>query len=88
MIARAYTDGSIVLLVIAGIAAEALVLAILFHRTGRGVPPGILLPNLLAGVCLLGAAGLAMRAAWWGWTGALLLAAGLLHAIDLRGRWR
>lgn len=83
-----YATGAIVPLILAGIAMEALVLAILFHRTGRGVPPAILLPNLAAGACLIAAAGAALRGWWWGWTGALLLAGGVLHIVDLRGRWR
>ncbi len=83
-----YATGAIVPLILAGIAAEALVLGILFRRTGRGVAPAILLPNLAAGACLIAAAGAALRGCWWGWTGALLLAGGVLHIVDLRGRWR
>lgn len=86
--AALYADGGIVLLILAGIGVEAAVLAVLFRRTGRGVPPGLLLPNLAAGACLIGAAGAALRGAWWGWVGALLLAGGVLHAVDLKGRWR
>ena len=83
-----YASGAIVPIILAGIALEAAVLAILFQRTGRGVPPAILLPNLAAGACLIAAAGAALRGWWWGWVGALLLAGGVLHVVDLRGRWR
>lgn len=83
-----YASGGITAFILAGILAEAACLVLLFRRTGRGVPPALLLPNLAAGGCLIAAAGTAMRGAWWGWTGALLLAGGVLHLVDLRARWR
>lgn len=86
--AALYANGGIVVVILAAMAIEALVLVLLFRRTGRGVPPGVLLPNLAAGACLIAAAGSALRGAWWGWTGALLLAGGALHALDLRNRWQ
>lgn len=85
--AALYADGTIVWLLLAAIGLEAVILARLHRRTGRGIPPRILLPNLGAGACLIAAAGLALRGAWWGWIGAFLLAAGLLHALDLHRRW-
>jgi hypothetical protein len=86
--ASLYASGGIVFVILAAMALEGVFLAVLFQRTGRGVPPLILLPNLAAGACLVAAAGAAMRGVWWGWTGALLLAGGVLHLVDLRGRWR
>jgi hypothetical protein len=86
--AALYADGGIVFLILAGMGCEWVILSVIFQRTGRGVPPLVLLPNLAAGACLVGAAGEAMRGGWWGWTGALLLAGGVLHLVDLRGRWR
>jgi hypothetical protein len=83
-----YASGGIVVAILVGMAVEAAVLVVLFGRTGRGVPPGVLLPNLAAGACLIAASGMALRGAWWGWTGALLLAGGVLHVVDIRGRWR
>jgi hypothetical protein len=86
--AALYASGGVVFVILVGMALEGAALAVLFHRTGRGVPPLVLLPNLVAGACLVGASGTALRGAWWGWTGALLLLGGLLHIVDLRGRWR
>ena len=83
-----FASGVIVLLILAGVALEAAALSVLFHRTGRGIPPAILLPNLGAGACLLAAAGAALRGWWWGWIGALLLVGGIMHLVDLRRRWR
>ncbi len=75
-------------LILGGMAVEAVALVVLHRQTGRGLPPRDLLPNLLAGACLVAAAGALAREFWWGWVGALLLAGGVLHAIDLSGRWR
>ena len=83
-----YASGAVVPFILAGIAVEAAALALLFWRTGRGIPPAVLLPNLAAGACLIAAAGAALRGSWWGWVGALLLAGGVLHVVALRGRWR
>lgn len=88
MIAAWFADGSVMFAILAGIAFEAAALALLFRRTGHGLPPRVLLPNLAAGGCLLAASGLALRGIWWGWVGALLLTGGLLHVIDLRRRWQ
>ena len=48
--------------ILAGMAAEAVLLTLLYRRTGRGIAPGALLPNLFAGATLL----LAMRLALGG----------------------
>ena len=82
-----YASGAIVLPVLAGVLVEAVVLVVLFRRTGRGVAPRRLLPNLMAGACLIAAAGTALRGSWWGWTGALLLLGGVFHLVDMRERW-
>lgn len=83
-----YANGAVVAAILAAMAVEAVALVLFFHRTGRGVPPSALLPNLAAGACLIAAAGAAMRGAWWGWIGALLLGGLVCHVIDIRGRWR
>ncbi len=83
-----FASGAVVWLILGGMAVEAAVLLALHRRTGRGLSPRALLPNLLAGACLVGAAGAALRDIWWGWIGALLLAGGLMHVVDLRSRWR
>ena len=83
-----FASGTVFWLILGGMAVEAAALMLLHRRTGRGVSPHDLLPNLLAGACLVGAAGALARGVWWGWVAALLLAGGLLHGVDLRGRWR
>ena len=85
--AEFYASGGVVALILGGMVVEGIVLAVLWGRTGRGVAPWVLLPNLGAGGCLVGAAGVALRGGWWGWVGALLLLGGVLHVVDLRGRW-
>lgn len=78
----------IVALILILTAAEAAVLAWLWRRRGRGVPPAALIPNLLAGASLLLAAYAALTGAGDLWVLAALLAAGLCHLADLRARWR
>ena len=81
-------SGRVLDLILVAMALEGAALVALWRASRVGVPPGALLPNLLSGMCLL----LAMRAglggAWWGWVSLPLLAAGALHAGDLRARWR
>ncbi len=82
-----FADGRVLLLIMAGMAVEGVALVAWHARTGRGVAPGALLPNLLAGMALLGAMWLELAGAWWGWVSASLLAGGVLHGLDLRRRW-
>lgn len=68
--------------------AEFLVLRSLYQRTARGVAPHDMGLNLFSGLCLM----LALRAALSDWgllpILAFLLAAGVLHGLDIRRRWR
>ncbi len=73
--------------ILAGMAAEAVLLTLLFRRSGRGVAPRALLPNLAAGAMLLLAMRLALVGAWWGWVSIALLAGLAGHLADLRQRW-
>jgi hypothetical protein len=78
---------TLVQIVIAAIGLEFVALALLFRRTGRGLPPGQLALKLLPGLCLL----LALRAGVVGAgnfeIAAWLTGAGVLHGIDLRRSW-
>jgi hypothetical protein len=74
--------------VIALTVLEALALAAYHGRTGRGMAPRDFLPNLAAGLALMLALRAGLSAAGWPWVAAGLMAAGLLHAADLRARWR
>ena len=66
---------------------ELLVLALYHWRTGRGLAPRDLLPNLGAGLALMFALRAVLSASGWGWVAAGLLLAGLAHAADVRRRW-
>lgn len=58
-----------------------------WHRaTGRGLRPAALLPNLLAGLCLMAATRTLLAGAPVAWALAALAGAGLAHAADLRHR--
>jgi hypothetical protein len=81
--ARALVDLAIAITLV-----ELLVLCLLHWRTGRGVAPRDLLPNLVAGLCLMAAVRASLTGASWLWLAAGLLAAGLAHAVDVRRRWR
>jgi hypothetical protein len=80
-------SGGIVDLILALVAAEALLLAGWRRWTGRGLPLGALLGNLLAGACLLLAVRTALTDAPWPWTAAWLGAALAAHLWDLSQRW-
>jgi hypothetical protein len=81
-----FASGWIVVLVVAFVALEAVVLAVYHRRTGRGVAPADLVPNLLAGVGLLLALGGALAGLWWGWIAAALAGSLAAHVVDLRRR--
>lgn len=83
-----FAGGGFLLVVLAAMAAEAVVLLLLFRRSGQGIPPTSVLPGLASGALMVLACGAALRGAGWLPTAALLLAAGILHALDLRLRWQ
>ena len=68
--------------------AEGIVLVVYHVRTGRGITPANLLPNLAAGMLLLLAMRFAQGGAWWGWVCLCLLSALAAHLADLSRRWR
>lgn len=81
-------------LVLLLVAAEAAALAVHHRRTRRGVAPRRLVPNLVAGFCLVLAARLCLPggappapAAQLA-AAAALFAALLAHLVDLAVRWR
>lgn len=67
---------------------EGLWLWLRHRRTGRGIAPRDFAWNWVSGLCLMAA--LRGAVAGWGmaWVLAWLSAAGLVHALDLRRRWR
>jgi hypothetical protein len=83
-----FANGRIIDIIIAGMFLEGLALAALHSKTGHGVPPRNLLPNLGSGMCVLLAMRLALAGAWWGYASAALLLALIFHVADLAGKWR
>lgn len=81
------TSGRLVDWVIAFTLLEVLVLVIYHRRTGRGVAPALLIPNVASGLCLMLALRAALAQAAWPWIVLPLAASGIAHASDLHRRW-
>jgi hypothetical protein len=65
-VAGLFASGRIVDLILGLTLLEGLLLALYHRRTGRGVAPADLVPNLLAGACILLAGWRwRWRARWW-----------------------
>jgi hypothetical protein len=88
MMPELFASGRIVDAILVLVAIEAVVLAAWSARTGKGVAPRDLLPNLASGVALFLALRGALVGAAWPWIAACLLAALAAHATDLALRWR
>lgn len=73
---------------LAFLALEALVLAVVCRRSARGPTFAELAPNLTAGLCLMLALRAALAQSGWPWMALWLACAGLAHAVDLWMRWR
>ncbi len=82
-----FASGGVADLILALTALEGLVLVAYYRGTGRGVAPGDVLGNLLAGAFLLLALRCALVGAWWGWAALCLLLSLVAHVADLRRRW-
>ena len=79
-------NGRIADLILALLLLEAIGLLAYHRLTGRGVGPAQLLPNVLAGACLVLALRGALVGAAWPWIALCLGAALCAHAFDFR-RW-
>jgi hypothetical protein len=82
-----FTGGALFALILAFLPIEFLALAAYHRRTGRGVPPRLLLGDIGAGMALLAAALAAIHGAPWPLIALALLAALGAHLFDLRQRW-
>jgi hypothetical protein len=82
-----FASGRIVDVILAVVALESVVLVLL--RTWFGSGPGLvqLIPNLLAGVCLMVALRLALVGEPWPEIATALGAALVAHLADLASRW-
>ena len=67
---------------------EGVVLGLRWHYSRQGVPLLELTVNLLAGVCLLMAASVAVLRVPGPWLAICLVVALLMHVFDLRLRWQ
>ena len=81
------TSGRVVDVILVVVAIEFIVLALHHRRTGRGIAPAAILPNLLAGIFLLLALRAASGSGHAAWVALFLLLALLAHLADLQRRW-
>jgi hypothetical protein len=80
-------SGRIVDVMLAVLVVEVVILSWRHHRTGRGLPPGLLITNAGAGGSLMLALKAGLTGAGWPWIVAALLASLAFHVADLRHRW-
>jgi hypothetical protein len=73
--------------ILAILVLEWLVLRVFHRRSGSGVSPTAMAPNLLAGAALLLAWRCSLVEAAWFWSYLCLLAALAAHVTDLTQRW-
>ena len=75
-------------LILLAVVAEGVGLVLLYRLTGRGIAPGVLLPNLLAGGFLFLALRLVLVDAALQWVALSLLMALCAHLGELALRWQ
>ena len=78
----------IVDLILLFVVLEAVLLVAWRRRTGAGVAAADLLPNLVAGFCLLVALRTALGGGAWHWIAVALFGSLVAHVLDLRRRWQ
>lgn len=83
-----FASGRLVDLILLIVLTEAVVLIAYWLRTGKGIAPRDLLPNLIAGAFLLLALRLTLAQAGCMAVCTCLAAAGIANVIDLMRRWR
>ncbi|WP_205686602.1 hypothetical protein [Chromatocurvus halotolerans] len=75
-------------LILLAVLAEGAGLLVLYRVSGRGIPPGVLLPNLVAGGCLFLALRLVLSDAAVYWVALTLVVALIAHLTELVLRWQ
>ncbi len=88
MLADLFATGRILDVVLVVLAVGGLALWLLWSRSGRGLPPGDVLPFLLSGACLTAAFRATTLGSAWQWSAGLLALAFGVHLFELAGRWR
>ncbi|MET0970709.1 MAG: hypothetical protein ABWY18_16040 [Tardiphaga sp.] len=86
--AELFSSGRLVDLILLLVVFQTAALSLYWRRTGRGIAPVDLLPNVIAGACLLLTLRFALGGSGWMVCSASLAAAGLAHLVDLRRRWK
>lgn len=87
-LAALFQSGRIIDLILMLVIVEALVLAFVWRRTGRGITPLGLAANLASGGALLLAVRMAVTDAPWAAIALCLSLSFVAHVADLAGRWR
>lgn len=85
---RVLVSPPVIDLILLAVLIEGLGLLVLYRATGRGIPPGKLLPNLIAGFCLFLALRLVLAGAAATWVALSLLAALVAHVSEVILRWQ
>jgi hypothetical protein len=83
-----FRTGRIVDAILILVIAEALLLMLVWQRTGQGVRPSALVANLASGASLLLATRLAIADASWMLIALCLTLSFAAHVADLAGRWQ
>ena len=82
-----FSNGLVALVVFALMIVEGVVLAIVFRRTGKGIPPLSLLSSLTAGAGLVLALFASLTGVEWPWIAAALIVSLIGHVADVSMRW-
>ena len=83
-----FATGRIIDLILALVAVEAIFLAIVWRRTGRGIAIADLMSSLAPGVALLFALKVQAAGPDWTRTAAWLAVALVAHLADVARRWK
>ncbi len=86
--AELFASGRLVDFILVVVVLEAAALLLYWARSGRGIAPLDLLPNLCAGAFLLLALRATLAGSGWMMASLCLAAAGLAHLTDVYRRWR
>jgi fatty acid desaturase len=86
--ANLFASGHIIDFILALMALEAVALLVFNRMTGRGVSPRAILPFIAAGACLMLSLRVALTGGSWQLIALLLMAAFVMHLLDIGLRWR
>jgi hypothetical protein len=87
-LAQFFFSGRVVDVAMAITVIEGVALAIYHRRTGNGVAPRHYVLNMVSGLFLMLALRTALTDAGWMLVALCLSASGVIHALDMMGRWQ